>query len=212
MMNNIRNFLYSDAGNLSTGQIFAGMFFAAIIIVLFIFLFIFCIKFEKYSGVKSFLAVKTIMVALFPTIYGLINLSENRVSFTGFGVITVIMCIIVLLWNAFSYGLIYGLAFSFIHIVSGLVMSVGIVVLIFGIIATVFLSFFTEGGGPGKLSNQGKPDGVRDLATNEIYDVTVGGNGCLYLNSGGRDSVLYCGDYRDRYFDGNGNQYIAFYD
>lgn len=214
MWDKITEFLNSDVSGLSSGTIFFAFIVAAIAIVAFIFLVKTCLKIEKISGRKAFSLVKIIMVALFPTVFNLAALVRWEIPLSVIGVLTVILCAAVFAWNLLTYGLVCGLMFTIMHIVTGFALSLGIAALVFGVAAIAIMSPLAKEAVkvPSPEASGETPDGVCDVNTGENFDIMVGANGSLFLNSGGRDSVLYPGESLNSYYDSDGNRYTAFYD
>lgn len=123
-------------------------------------------------------------------------------------VITVILSIVVTVWNILQFGLVYGLMFSFLHIVGGLATGLVVAGVVFAVIVMVLAAIFgspsTGGGG-----TAGIPEIVEDVNTGEQFHVSNFGNGSIMIDRNGNWVPLRSGDYSGRYLDSYGNTYIS---
>lgn len=121
----------------------------------------------------------------------------------------IVACVVVLVWNILTFGILGGILFSFMHIVFGLLAEISIAALIIMVLFFGILYLFGafSVGGTGTASG-GNPHTVRDVNSGESFHV-IERNGTLYLDSGGRSGVLRQSDYAGRYIDDSGNDYIA---
>lgn len=178
-------------------------------IIVFI-LFRICRRIENQSGKAALSALKVGMIALAPFIVFVAAFFKISIPY-HYAVIGMIVCsVIVLIWNIISFGPVGGILFSLLHIILGVFAGIGVGSLIVVIIAGGILYFVAGSGGGGASSGTtgSVPSHVRDVATDQIYYVVQGVNGMPYLPERG-DCILRSSDYSGRYFDDNGNQYIA---
>lgn len=207
MLDALKSLFSKDTSELSGGE--TAFVIIAIIVLIGAFIFIARTSFrlEKISGKPSYTIAKIIMIAVAPTIFSVLSVLNIDLPFKWFGIATVVMCVVVAVWNIITYGILGGLFFSVVHIVLGLIASFGIVLVIFIGIAAVALYLFAGGSAGGSsASSSSAPEYVRDPATGETVRVEKGANGELYV--GGTSTVLRQGDYAGEYIDSNGNRYI----
>lgn len=183
-----------------------------VLIAIFAFFIRTCYRLEKISGKSSHTVIKIVMIAAAPTIYIILDMLNLFLPFKWFGIITAVMCVITVIWNVFTYGILGGLMFSFVHIVVGLIACIGLVTVVLIAVVGVALYLFaggTAGGSVGgsSVSSSSAPEYVRDPSTGETVRVEKGYNGELYV--GGTSTVLRQGDYAGEYIDSNGNRYIS---
>ncbi|MBQ8209451.1 MAG: hypothetical protein IJZ35_02575 [Clostridia bacterium] len=164
-------------------------------------------RLERISGKPSFSVVKVIMIAASPTIFSVLALLDIDVPFKLFGIITAVMCVVTIVWNIVTYGILGGIVFSIVHIVFGIIASMGIIVFAFIGIAGLVLFLFGGSGGGSTVYSSSAPEYVRDPATGKTVRVEKGFNGELYV--GGTSTVLRQGDYAGEYIDSDGNRYIS---
>lgn len=166
---------------------------------------------ERMSGRPSHTLVKTGIIALIPTIYSIMGILDFDYLIPEKILIPVciIPCIIVAIWDFLVYGPIGGLMFTIVHIVFGVIASLGISALIFIVIAGVVLMFFGGSvGGSASSSGSSAPSLVRDVNNGQVYHVVKGVNGELYIEDHGRSCILRSSDYSGQYFDDYGNRYV----
>lgn len=193
----------------SIGIFLITIFLCFVIIKLFIFTVKTCFLVEKQSGKPAHTLLKTILIAIVPTIYSVTDILGFSDIFPQNIIIPVcaVVCIIVSVWNIFTYGIIGGLMFSLIHIVFGVTASLGVSALIFIGFALVLLFLFAGGSSVQTSSSGSAPSLVRDVNNGQVYHVVKGVNGELYIEDHGRSSVLRFSDYSGEYFDDYGNRY-----
>ncbi len=191
----------------SIGIFLAAVFLCLVILRFFIFIVKTCFSLERQSGKASHTLLKTILIAIVPTLYGIADTLSFSDAIPQKIIIPAcaVFCIIVALWNVFTYGLIGGALFTVIHIVFGLLASLGISALIFIGFALVVLYLFSAQPKPSATGSA--PSLVRDVSNGQTYYVYKGLNGELYVQDHGRDSVLYPTDYAGEYIDNSGNRY-----
>ena len=202
----MKDLLSRDIGSLGTGALLAIVFGAVIFLALFLIAARLCHNLSVNTGTKSHSAVKIGLVALAPCVFMFVGMFHINIPYAVIVVGVVAASVAVLLWNLKSYGLFGGLLFSVVHIVAGVMAGLSVGGLIVAAVCLAVMAFFgfsSSGGG----AAGGDVSAVRDLATGEVFHVTKGVNGSLYLTA--RDCILRTADGAGRYFDDNGNQYIA---
>lgn len=170
-----------------------------------------CVYVEQESGISAFTLPKIVLIAIVPTIYNVFAMLDAEVDkyFKMIAIITAVVCLVVLLWNMKSFGIIYGVMFSVMHICFGLLASVAISALAIVAVVGVVLMLFggMSGGSVTSTSSTSTPEYVRNPDTGELIYVEKGVNGELYIE--GTSTVLRQSDYSGRYIDSNGNEYIG---
>lgn len=212
MGNRILNFLSQDISELPSTSlvlIFGGAFLFVAVTVFLIYV---CKKIAKLSGKNTHSILKIIMIALFPTIFNIAAVTGHILPIGVITAITVVLSIIVIVWNILQFGPIGGAMFSFLHIVgglaTGLMLASFVLVAIFGI-ATVFIARPGDViAGNGGASNS-IPEYVEDINTREIFYVSKNGDGRLMIDRNGNWVPLFYGDSAGRFTDTSGNTYIA---
>lgn len=210
MNETIKSFLNQDASNISTTQLLIIIFGCLASAVIFIFNAKYCFKTEKKLGCSAYTALKIALIAIPLSVFTVLSMFEINIPQPIIIIVTAVICIGVIIWNIFSFGVFTGIRFSFLHLTSGIIAGVSIAALVFGVIIFVILFFFgafsiTDSGG---TASGGIPHTVRDVNSGESFHV-IEMNGTLYLDSGGRSGVLRPSDYAGRYIDDSGNDYIA---
>lgn len=184
-----------------------GIVGALLAVVLFIFLVRTCFSIERNCKKSAHSLIKTLMIALAPSVYtilALLNIEVN-IPFSIFIIISVVIFVIVAIWNIKSFGILGGILFSIMHGVFGALACIGVGMLVFVGIFLIIAVFFggssnPEGGG------SSSPSSVRNIRTGQVYTVSSGMNGNLYL--AGTNCVLYPDpDYQGKYYDDQGNDY-----
>lgn len=212
MLDSLMSLLDKDTSDLS-GTESAFIVIGAIgLIAVFAFFIRTCYRLEKISGKSSHSVIKIVMIAAAPTVYIILDILNISLPFKWFGIIAAVMCVITVIWNVFTYGILGGLMFSVVHIVVGLIAGIGLAAVALIAVAGIALYLFaggTAGGSTGgsSVSSSSAPEYVRDPATGETVRVEKGYNGELYV--GGTSTVLRKGDYAGEYIDSNGNRYIS---
>lgn len=185
---------------------------AVALILIFIKIVRICFTMEQQTGKSAHTLIKTIMIAIAPTIFTVLSLLKIEISvpFSVFIGISVVMFIIAAIWNIKTYGILGGLCFSLVHGVFGALACIGIGTLVFvGIGLILVLIFGGSGAGSGSSSGSGAPTMIRDVNNGMTYHVVKGVNGELYVEDNGRSCILRSSDYSGRYFDDNGNEYVT---
>lgn len=210
MIDYIKDLLASKANGSSLILFAIATILSIFVIVCFVKIVKSCFAIEKNTQIESHTLIKTILIAAVPTVYSIlsaINIADS-IPINIVITVTVVVCIAISVWNIVSFGLIYGIMFSVMHLVFGFLASLGIGALIFIGVAAVVLSLFAGGStGGSSASSSSAPEYVRDPATGETVRVEKGANGELYV--GGTSTVLRQGDYAGEYIDSNGNRYIS---
>lgn len=183
-----------------------------VLIAVFAFIIRTCYRLEKISGKSSHSVIKIIMIAAAPTVYIILDILNLFLPFKWFGIITAVLCVITVIWNVFTYGILGGLMFSVIHVTFGLIAGIGLAAVVLIAVAGVALYLFaggTAGGSAGgsSVSSSSAPEYIRNPNTGETVYVEKGTNGELYIM--GTSTVLRHGDYAGEYIDSNGNRYIS---
>ena len=182
------------------------------VIVTFVLISRYCFRLEKRSGKSAFSLVKIIMVAAAPLVGILLEVFKINAPDLVFTIITLIMCIVVIVWNIATFRILGGIMFSIIHIAVGLLAGLSIAAIIFGIIAFAVIAIFVGASGSAtggaSSSSSSAPEYVRDPSTGESYYVSKGANGQLYLPDKG-DCILRPGDYSGHYIGSDGSTYIS---
>lgn len=179
-------------------------------VVLFILLVKTCLAIERNTRKSAHSLIKTLLIALAPSVYTILALLniEVAIPFSIFIAISVVMFIIVTIWNIKSFGILGGIFFSIMHGVLGALACIGIGLLVFVGIFLIIAVFFggSSGSVTGNSGGSGAPSSVRNIRTGQVYTVSSGANGNLYL--AGTSCVLYPDpDYQGKYYDDQGNDY-----
>lgn len=187
-----------------------GIIGALLAVVLFIFLVRTCFSIERNTKKSAHTLIKTLMIALAPSVYTILALLniEVTIPFSIFIIISVVMFIIVAIWNIKSFGILGGIFFSIMHGVFGALACIGVGMLVFVGIFLIIAIFFggSSGSVTGNSGGSGSPTSVRNIRTGQVYTVSSGTNGNLYL--AGTSCVLYPDpDYQGKYYDDQGNDY-----
>lgn len=207
MIDAIMSLFSKDTSEISGTQTAVILISIIAAIVVFVLITRLCLRMERISGKPAYSVAKIIMVAAAPMVFTLLATFDVSVSFTLFGVIAGIMCVVVAIWNIITYGILGGFVFSIVHIVVGMIAGISIAALIFCAIAGIVIFFFAGASSSESSSGSSTPEYVRNPNTGEMVAVEKGANGELYIM--GTSNVLRSSDYSGRYFDDNGNQYIS---
>lgn len=169
-----------------------------------------CFTMERQTGKPAHTLIKTVLVAAAPTIFTVLALLkiDVPVPFSVFIGISVVMFIIVAIWNIKTYGILGGLFFSLVHGVFGVLASLGVGMLVFVGIFLIIAIFFggSSGSVTGGSSGNSAPSSVRNIRTGQVHTVSSGMNGNLYLAD--NNYVLYPDpDFQGKYYDDHGNDY-----
>ncbi|MBQ2759394.1 MAG: hypothetical protein IJO68_08595 [Clostridia bacterium] len=170
-----------------------------------------CIRIENQSGIAAHSVIKTAIVAIVPAVYGVLAMFNVEIDVfpKKYVVVSaVIGCIAVIIWNLISFGPIYGILFSIMHIGFGAIASLGVWTLAFIIVFAVAVFLF-GGAAMNNTASGGMPSALIDPSTGQIYDVVKGANGEYYVNRDGSSLMLRNSDFNGTYIDGNGNYYKA---
>ena len=184
-----------------------GIIGALLAFVLFIFLVRTCFSIERNTKKSAHTLIKTLMIALAPSVYTILALLniEVTIPFSIFIIISVVMFIIVAIWNIKSFGILGGIFFSIMHGVFGALACIGVGMLVFVGIFLIIAVFFGGSSSPAG-GGSSSPSSVRNIRTGQVYTVSSGTNGNLYL--AGTSCVLYPDpDYQGKYYDDQGNDY-----
>ena len=185
---------------------------SVLLIALTIFLIKVCKDFVKMSGKKSYSIVKIILIALFPTIFNIAAVFNYLLPMKLIFLLTLIMCIVVVVWNLRVYGPVGGLMLSFLHIVgglvSGLMIAAFVLMIVFFVIMLVTGSFNIADTGS-STSDGGVPEYVQDINTNETFYVHDFKGASMKIIRNGDYIVIRPGDYAGRYYDDYGHFYLA---
>ncbi len=206
MFDTITALFSKDTSEINGAQTAAILISLVATIVVFVLIARLCFRMEKISCKPAHSLVKIIMVAAAPLIFVLLSTFDVSLPIALFIVLTIVMCIAVAVWNIITYGILGGLLFSLVHIVTGLIAGISIAALVFFAIVGVVVYFFAGTLSVGNSSSSA-PEFVRNPDTGETVPVERGANGELYIM--GTSNVLRSSDYSGRYFDDNGNQYIS---
>ncbi len=174
-----------------------------------------CFMVESQSGRPSHTLIKTIIIALVPTVYGALVMFIPEVETFPLKYIviaTIGMCVIVFLWNLITYGIIGGVMFSIMHIVFGAFASLGILALVFVGIILIVMFFFGGTVASGGTSGGSVPSEITDMNTGETFHVSKGANGEYYVERNGSSFPIRNGDYSGEFLDSSGNRYRTSYD
>ena len=187
-----------------------GIVGALIAVVLFIFLVRTCFSIERNCKKSAHSLIKTLMIALAPSVYTILALLniEVTIPFSIFIIISVVMFVIVAIWNIKAFGVLGGIFFSIMHGVFGALACLGVGMLVFVGIFLIAAIFFGGSSGPvtGISGGSSSPSSVRNIRTGQVYTVSSGANGNLYL--AGSSCTLYPDpDYQGKYYDDQGNDY-----
>lgn len=212
MLDSLMSIFNKDTSDLSGTESAFIVIGAIVLIVVFAFFIRTCYRLEQISGKPSHSVIKIVMIAAAPTVYIILDILNLFLPFKWFGIITAVMCVITVIWNVFTYGILGGLMFSVVHIVVGLIAGIGLAAVALIAVAGIALYLFsggTEGGSAGgsSVSSSSAPEYIRNPNTGETVYVEKGTNGELYIM--GTSTVLRHGDYAGEYIDSNGNRYIS---
>lgn len=168
-----------------------------------------CVYVEQESGISAFTLLKVVLIAVVPTIYNVFAMLDADVDeyFKISAIITAVACIVVLIWNVKSFGVIFGIRFSIMHICFGLFASVAISALAIIAVIGVVLMLFGGASSSTSSSSSSTPEYVRDPDTGELIYIEKGVNGELY--KAGTSEVLRQSDYSGRYIDSDGNDFLS---
>ncbi len=171
-----------------------------------------CKDFVIASGRNSHSIIKIIMIALFPTIFNIAAIFNYVLPVKLIVLLTLIMCIIVVVWNLCVYGPIGGLLLSYLHILGGLLaglfIAAFVLMAVFIVVMLVTGSFnITDTGS--SASGGGAPEYIRDINTNESFYVHDFKGSSMQIIRNGNYIVIYPSDYAGRYHDNYGHNYIA---
>ncbi len=184
-------------------------YFVGIILFAAIFYFAikFAIEFNKITDFSTYSILKICLIAIAPAIYLILSALNLSPSTTLFLIISIIICIIVIIWNFFTLGFIAGLIFSILHISAGILCGISVAALIFAlIIATVMI--FVSGGSSSSTDNSGSsPSRVECLGDGKLYYVSTNASGQTILPERG-NVIIRPTDYSGRYIDDYGNEYL----
>lgn len=211
MIDKITGLLTEKVGFESIAIFIGGVILCFFIIWLFIVIAKACFEVERISGKSSHTLLKTVIIALIPTVNSIAGVFDfdsiipEKLLLAAY----IIPCVIVAIWNIIVYGLIRGAMFTVVHIVFGGIASLGVSALIFIAIAAVVLFLFGGSvGGSASTSGGSAPSMVRDVNNGKVYNVVKGVNGELYIEDHGRSCILRSSDYGGEYFDDYGNRYV----
>lgn len=190
---------------------------AALVIGALILVFVFyiivkaCRSVEEMSGRPAHTLIKTIIIAAIPTVCGVLELLGIDIGIPHKIIWACVIgtCVLVAVWNLKVYGPIGGIMFTIMHIVFGIVASLGVLSLVFVAIFVIAVYFFGSGGidGSSASGSSSVPSTVTNVATNERYHVTKGVNGESYIYLNGNSVILRPGAFAGRFIDDYGNEY-----
>ena len=170
----------------------------------------YCIQKEKSSGKRAFNILKLGMVAVGPMLIAIKYWLSLELPLWIFVAASIILTLIVIVWNILTFSVLPGIAFSIFHILFGIIFGATVlglaVAAVFFIILKV-LGVLSVGGTASTSSGGGVPKWVRDVNSNEIYQVFNFGGTLQIL----RDSdyvVIRPGVYDGRYIDDSRNEYL----
>jgi|GEM_PF-3025401 len=200
------DFLLRAADSLSIGALLGIIFGGILFLVVFIVAARLCHNFAVNTEKRPLSAVKIGCVAIAPCVAMFVGMFHIDIPIKYIIAATVIISVIVLVWNLFTFGIFGGLLFSFVHIVAGVLAGLSVAGLVIAVIALIAVALF--GGSSGSIGSGSSQsvDNVRNLQTGEVFHVTKGVNGIMYING---STILRASDYAGRFIDDNGNQYIA---
>ncbi len=220
MLDKIKDFLHIDTTAENVIFVIACIVLVVIAIVALIWIFEICSKTEEETGEESHPIIKAIIIALVPTVYTVVALLSDLISFDDFmpqkfkWPLFAVACVIVLIWNLIVFKIKGGILFTILHVVYGAIITVIVAILVeiavIAIVLGVLWLFFggVPGGGGEGSSETSVPSYLTDTQTNEQFYTTKGVNGEPCVHRHGQDILIRPSDYAGRYIDSYGNTYV----